>query len=349
MIIKIERGSTVSKWIGTSNSGFSHYAIEELRRIFPTAKFTMLSPGEVYYFETEMPAEDVLSQVVEGETIFLRHIQPIDRELKLAESLDENIANIIDTLSYIEQSFVDKAISVHVRQSKQTDLAFSKVELRQAVAEWLDSINSRMVLKQPELIIAIYMHKDDIWIGFGTPQQMRSDWPGGAIRFQREDGQISRAKFKLLEAEIVFDFDLAQFSNAIDVGSAPGGWTSLLLERGLKVTAIDPAKMDERLLGHPNLTHIQKNASDVKLPKKSVDLIVCDMSWSPIQMSKLILDLQYALKPNAYGIITVKLMHKKGMNSIKEVKQRLASAFHIIDARQLFHNREEITLFIKKI
>lgn len=338
----------MSKWLGTSNSGFSHYAIEELRRILPEAKFTMIMPGEVFYFELEEEADIVLKAINEGETIFLRHIQPIDRIISISGDQDEDIANVVETLSYIEHSFIETHVSVHVRYSKEQSLSLSKLELRQAVVSWLESIGSHIVLKQPELIISIFAHKDELWIGFGTPAEMRSDWPGGAVRFQREEGQISRAKFKLLEAEVAFNIDLSQFSQAIDVGSAPGGWTSLLLERGLKVTAIDPAKMDERLSGHPNLTHIQKNASEVKLPKKSVDLIVCDMSWSPLQMSKLILDLQYALKPHAIGIVTVKLMHKKGMQSIREVKQRLSTAFTILDAKQLFHNREEITLFIQK-
>lgn len=343
-----ERGSNVSKWIGTSNSGFSHYAIEELRRIFSNMKFKMLIPGEVFYFEVDKEADEAMSLIHDGETIFLRHVQPIDRELEISGQQDLDIASMIETLSFIEQSFVDKDISVHVRISKQSIMTLTKLQLRDAVADWLQSINSRVVMKQPALIISIFVHEQYMWIGFGTPEQMKSDWPGGAIRFQREEGQISRAKFKLLEAEIVFNIDLAQFSQAIDVGSAPGGWTSLLLERGLSVTAIDPAKMDDRLQGHPNLTHIRKNASEVKLTKKSVDLIVCDMSWSPLQMSKLILDLNYALKPNAIGIITVKLMHKKGMQSIKEVKQRLSTMFNILGAKQLFHNREEITLFIQK-
>ena len=67
----------------------------------------------------------------------------------------------------------------------------------------------------------------------------------------KEEDQISRAKFKLLEAEQRFGIDFSVARKAIDIGAAPGGWTSLLLERGLKVTAIDPAAMNPRLLGNP--------------------------------------------------------------------------------------------------
>jgi len=69
-----ERGSVVSKWIGTSNSGFSHYAIEELRRIFPEVQFTMLIPGEVFQFEVNSEADEAMSLIHDRETIFLRHI-----------------------------------------------------------------------------------------------------------------------------------------------------------------------------------------------------------------------------------------------------------------------------------
>ena len=337
----------MSKWIGTSNNGFSPYAMEELRRIFESIRFEQLVPGEVFLIEIPKENDEVLAGLEKHECIFLRHIQPIDRELK-AVGDERDLLALRELISYIESSVAHKQVAVHVRASKGAKLAASKAEVRQQLNEALEQAGATISLQSPELIIAVYAHQEYIWVGFGTVEEMRSSWPGGAVRFQREDNQISRAKFKLLEAEQAFGLDFTLFKNAIDVGAAPGGWTSLLLERGLRVTAIDPANLDERLIGYPGLTHLKKNASEVKLPKASFDLLVCDMSWSPNQMSKLVLELQYALMPYAYGIITVKLMHKKGMQSIREVKERLSSSFHILRAKQLFHNREEITLFIQR-
>jgi 23S rRNA (cytidine2498-2'-O)-methyltransferase len=55
-----------------------------------------------------------------------------------------------------------------------------------------------------------------------------------------------------------------------------------------------------------------------------------------------------ALVPGAKAVITVKLMHRKPLQSIREVKERLGTAFVILRSKQLFHNREEITLFAEK-
>jgi 23S rRNA (cytidine2498-2'-O)-methyltransferase len=72
------------------------------------------------------------------------------------------------------------------------------------------------------------------------------------------------------------------------------------------------------------------------------------MSWSPMQMCRLVLDLEETLAPHATAIITIKLMHKKPLQTIREVKERFSTAFIIKRAKQLFHNREEITLYLEK-
>ncbi|MBW7458995.1 SAM-dependent methyltransferase, partial [Paenibacillus sepulcri] len=203
-------------------------------------------------------------------------------------------------------------------------------------------------MQSPDLILSIYAGPEEFYVGWGTPEEQLSDWPGGAIRFQREDGQISRAKFKLLEAERTFKLDFAEYGEALDIGAAPGGWTHLLLDRGLRVTSVDPADLHPSLASYHRLTYLKKNASDVKFNPETFDLLVCDMSWSPMQMAKLVLEQIDALSPGATAIITLKLMHKKPLQTIRDVIAKLESAFVLIKAKQLFHNRDEITLYLIK-
>jgi len=122
----------------------------------------------------------------------------------------------------------------------------------------------------------------------------------------------------------------------------------LLLENGLQVTSIDPGELHPSLLQHPSLTFLKMNASEAKLKENYFDLLVCDMSWSPMQMSRLITDLDTSLKSGAVAIITIKLMHKKPLQTIKDVKERLETVFVLNKAKQLFHNREEITFYLTK-
>lgn len=337
----------MSRWIGTANKGFAPYAMEELRRRFDDLKFQQLSSGEVFSFDTGLDRAGVLAVIAEQEPMFLRHIQPVDREVPLSGTADD-LQELGELIRHAGEQFAGKRTAVHIRRAEGTAYPYSAADTKAVVDAVLQELGSEPALKQPELIISIYAAANQLLIGWGTPQELLSDWPGGAVRFQREEGQVSRAKFKLLEAERAFGLDFAQSRSAVDIGAAPGGWTSLLLERGLAVTAIDPAELHPSLLAYPRLTYLKKNASEVKLAQESFDLLVCDMSWSPMQMCKLVLELQAALASGGIAVITVKLMHRKPLQTIREVINRLQEAFTIRKAKQLFHNRDEITLLLEK-
>ncbi|MEK3881323.1 SAM-dependent methyltransferase [Paenibacillus sp. PL2-23] len=337
----------MSQWIGTSNQTYAPYAIEELRRLLPGASFTQLAAGEVFMMECPMEREEVLALIREREPIFLRHIQPVDRSMRVSGSAAD-LEGLSEMIRNARLMFMDKRTAVHIRRNVKSAFHYSASDTKALLDAVLEEWDAEPVVQQPEVVISIYAADDQLYVGFAPPADMLSDWPGGAVRFQREEGQVSRAKFKLLEAERTFGLQYSDYRSAVDIGAAPGGWTSLLLERGLRVTAIDPADMHPSLLSHPLLTHLKQNASDAKLPLQGFDLLVCDMSWSPMLMSRLVLDLKESLKEGADAIVTVKLMHRKPLQTIREVMERLSTAFHVRKAKQLFHNREEITLHLRK-
>ncbi|WP_424768881.1 SAM-dependent methyltransferase [Paenibacillus sp. sgz302251] len=337
----------MSQWIGTANQGYASYAMEELRRLVEGAAFTQLAAGEVFMISSANGREDTLQMIRQQEPIFLRHIQPVDRVIEINGNANdlEQLSNMVRNAVLL---FENKRTAVHIRRTTKSEFHYSAADTKAVLDAVLEEIGAEPVVQEPEVIIAIYAAVNQLYVGFGTPSDMLSDWPGGAVRFQREEGQISRAKFKLLEAERAFHLNYAKFQHALDIGAAPGGWTSLLLERGLRVTAIDPADLHPSLMAYPTLTYMKRNASEVKLQPGAYDLLVCDMSWSPMLMCKLVLDLDPALSKGGTAIITVKLMHKKPLQTIRDVISRLSTEFVLLKAKQLFHNREEITLYLQK-
>ncbi|MFD1954769.1 SAM-dependent methyltransferase [Paenibacillus thailandensis] len=335
------------RWIGTANRGYSPYAIEELRRLLDGGTFSQLAAGETFLFEAASDKQDVRELIAAKPPIFLRHVQPVEQELEIKGD-ESDLSGLAAIVYDNKERLAGKNVSVHVRKGPVSNFVYTPAETKDALRPSFEALDSELVLQQPELIFAVYAAADKLYAGIGTPDEMLSDWPGGAIRFQREEGQISRAKFKLLEAEKTFGLDLSAYRSALDIGAAPGGWTSLLLERGLQVTAIDPAELHESLKGHPKLAYLKRNASEVKFGSNAFDLLVCDMSWSPMQMVKLVLELQQSLMPQATAIITIKLMHRKPLQTIREVIAKLEACFKVERAKQLFHNREEITLFLIK-
>ncbi|MBJ6363661.1 methyltransferase domain-containing protein [Paenibacillus sp. MAHUQ-46] len=321
--------------------------MEELRRLFKEIKLQQLSSGEVFSFEVPEDREQVLTEIEDHEPIFLRHIQPVDHVITFSEDTDD-LEELVDIVRDARKVFEGKRTAVHLRRVENSPFPYSAADTKAVVEAILIDIGSELSLQQPEQILSLYASKDSLLIGWGTPRELLSDWPGGAVRFQREEGQISRAKFKLLEAERTFGINLAEHKRALDIGAAPGGWTSLLLDRGLDVTAIDPAELHPSLVSNRRLTYLKKNASEVKFSPNSFDLIVCDMSWSPMQMGKLVLDLSQALSSGGDAIVTIKLMHRKPLQTIRDVMQKLQEVFIIRKAKQLFHNRDEITLLLEK-
>ncbi len=335
------------RFIGTANHGFANFAMEELRRLFPGIAFQQLVAGEVFSAEAAAERDEALMAIRAREPIFLRHVQPVDRTLPITGGADD-LQHLSDMVRYAASSFEDRRTAVHIRRTEKSPFPYSPADTKAVLDAVLTEIGSEPVVQEAEMILSVYATGDQLLAGWGTPDEMLSDWPGGAVRFQREEGQISRAKFKLLEAERAFGLRLGAYAQALDIGAAPGGWTSLLLERGTAVTAIDPAELHPSLAGHPRLTYLKRNASEAKLAAESFDLLVCDMSWSPMLMVKLVLELERALKPGAEAIITVKLMHKKPMQTIRDVIAKLETAFVLNRAKQLFHNRDEITLYLTR-
>ncbi|NOU96940.1 methyltransferase domain-containing protein [Paenibacillus sp. LMG 31456] len=334
-----------SVFIGTANHGFGQQAQEEIRRLFGNeAKFSHVVPAEIFLYSLPVGKMDAISKVLEQEPMFLRHMQPVDVELDWDGSVAALQAWIHDSFQLTEGT----KLAIQIRKTEQVS-QLSTGECKKALDSVLtDAYAIVPVAKDAELILSVYLTPERAYAGISKPTDNLSDWAGGAIRFRKEDGQVSRAKFKLLESEVAFGLDFTQYRSAVDVGAAPGGWTSLLLERGIKVTAIDPAKLDAGLLKHPNLTFHKKNASDVVLQPDSFDLLVCDMSWSPRQMARLVKGLLHALQSGGTAIITVKLMHKKPFQTVRELLEDVEPELVLQKAKQLFHNREELTLFFIK-
>jgi 23S rRNA (cytidine2498-2'-O)-methyltransferase len=338
-----------SAWIATSNRGFSVYGLEELRRLFPLKSVTHIVPGEWYRFDADLDRKTVLARLKSREPVFVRHIHPVELIITPREQ-DRSGQERRDLLAFLEtrrDELKGCKIALQMRKAPQTAEGVWD-DIRTALTAWLEQADAVPVVRQADWIFSLTAGRESWYAGLSRPWDNLSDWPGGAVRFRKESGQLSRAKFKLLEAEYVFGLDFSQYRRALDIGAAPGGWTSLLLERGLEVTAIDPAPLDGSLMQHPKLTYLRQNASQAKLAPDDFDLLVSDMSWDPRQTAMIIAKLLPCLRSGGTAVITVKLMHKKPFQTMRSVLERLEPELVLQRAKQLFHNRAELTMFLIK-
>lgn len=343
----IEEQADQSTWIGTANRGFGRLAMNELSRLLGKVKTQSLSPGDVFRFTVALSREEALRRIHEEVPIFLRHLQPVDQVLPPAATAEEALQGIAAWVREAKLPIQGRKVAVQARRAESAAAPAAvtvSAEVKRAVDQVLaEAYGAIPTVQEMEYIISVFEARDGIYVGGSEPRDNLSSWSGGAVHFRKEEGDISRAKYKLMEAEIVFGLDFGTYRSALDLGAAPGGWSSFLLEKGLRVTAVDPADLHPKLLREEGLTYLRKNAADVQFPADEFDLLVCDMSWDPVKMAELVKRLLPSVSRQGLILTTVKLLHGKAFATLRKVEQVLETEAVLVKARQLFHNREEIT------
>ncbi len=185
-------------------------------------------------------------------------------------------------------------------------------------------------------------------VGLSLAADNLSNWAGGMRRFAREEGQISRAEFKLLEAMELFGIVLPAHGVALDLGAAPGGWTRVLRRAGQYVTAIDPGELDPRLADDRGVRYLPITAEQyLQEEPDAFDIIVNDMRMDARDSARLMVAYARLLYPHGWALMTVKLPEHDRQPVLDQTFALLRQAYTVAGARQLFHNRSEITLHLK--
>lgn len=180
--------------------------------------------------------------------------------------------------------------------------------------------------------------------------------PMGIPRLRMPRSAPSRSTLKLDEA---FNFMLSQEEQqhylkngmtAVDLGAAPGGWTWQLVNRGIRVIAIDNGPMNPELMDTGLVQH--ERADGFKYtPEKMVDWLVCDMVERPLHISRLMARwlTQQQCKYAAFNLkLPMKSRYPVVMECLEILEDQLQQAQlnYRIRAKQLYHDREEITCIV---
>jgi 23S rRNA (cytidine2498-2'-O)-methyltransferase len=134
---------------------------------------------------------------------------------------------------------------------------------------------------------------------------------------------------------------------ALDLGAAPGGWTKVLAEHGMQVIALDPAELDPRVAGMPNVSHIRQRAEDY-VADGEFDLLVNDMYLAPDLSAAMMVKMAAYLKPGALALMTVKRVGHNPDLTLEKALPVLSTAYDLVRAKCLFHNRLEVTLLLRR-
>jgi 23S rRNA (cytidine2498-2'-O)-methyltransferase len=180
----------------------------------------------------------------------------------------------------------------------------------------------------------------------------------GIQRVSMASDAPSRSYLKLAEAIEVFLSPKEQASwlkpglTAIDLGAAPGGWTWQLVQRGLKVLAVDNGPLKGAAAGHPGIKHLRQDGFRFR-PQRPVDWLVCDMVEQPQRVAALMTE-WFAGGLTQRAIFNLKLPMKKRVAALRDALDSIRAALdkkgmrYRLEARQLYHDREEVTVFLSR-
>lgn len=178
--------------------------------------------------------------------------------------------------------------------------------------------------------------------------------PGGIPRAVIPLESPSRAWLKLVQALAFAGLETKgthplRGKIAVELGSAPGGASYALLQRGVRVHGIDPGAMDPRVLdyripGGSAFTHLQMTAGEVPphlLPQKA-DLLISDLNLAPAVMIRLVRKMQAQVRASLL-ILTLKINDRAVFAGLKENLAAIRDfAPGPVRVTQLPGNRDEI-------
>lgn len=121
------------------------------------------------------------------------------------------------------------------------------------------------------------------WLSAHVHDARRSGFPGERPPLALPDDAPSRAWLKVEEAIARFGLPLGKGSRVLEIGSAPGGASWAVLQRGATVIGLDPNDMDPRVLAHPKFTHVR--AASTALEPQAIagpfDWLLLDVNVPP--------------------------------------------------------------------
>lgn len=221
-----------------------------------------------------------------------------------------------------------------------------------------------------EQVLSICLTPAGAHSGITLARDMLADWPGGRVVLGRRAEQVSRAEWKLEEllklvgtakelgaGDVGLD-DLAlgpdeagQRRRALDLGASPGGWTRILRLEGYEVWAVDPGDLHPAVAADPEVHHEVTTAGQflATAPAEAAfDLVVNDMRMVAERSCQVMVQAARRLRPGGLAVVTLKVSQKRPAATVERALKVLGKAYEPTFVRQLYHNKNEVTVVARR-
>jgi len=196
-----------------------------------------------------------------------------------------------------------------------------------------------------------FIQGDELLLGSSDVNDS-SAWPMGVPRLRASSDAPSRSALKLEEAFLTLLTPderkrlIKPAMRAADLGAAPGGWSWVLAKQHVRVLAVDNGPMAESALETGLVEHVRADGFTWK-PPQAQDWLVCDMVESPRRVASRMAE-WFAHGWCQHAVFNLKLPMKKRWDETRDCLARFqdrAGRPLVVRAKQLYHDREEVTVF----
>ncbi len=301
---------------------------------------------------SDLSSRKLIAQINFRQLIFTRQWFACDKEkLNLPET--NRLPDILKTIKGFDETFADVELDYPDTNEGKSLSKFCK----QFRPHLLGALKKNQLLSAHSRWRLHLFFTDSLHVNIGiTPVDNSAADSMGIIRLKMPGAAPSRSTLKMEEAIHWFLSGTQQSElikngmSVVDLGAAPGGWTWQFVKRDCLVTAIDNGPMQPTLMQSGMVEHLQTDAFTYA-PKKKVDWLICDMAERPLHVSRLIAR-WFSNGQCSNAIFNLKLPMKKRLATVHECIELLhknlseANIKHRIQAKHLYHDREEITVCI---
>ncbi|MFE8071593.1 23S rRNA (cytidine(2498)-2'-O)-methyltransferase RlmM [Marinobacteraceae bacterium S3BR75-40.1] len=273
-------------------------------------------------------------------------------------SAQDRVGDLLEAMAALEPQVPWGSLEVHVPEGSQ-DGDLSKFARKwtapaaKALREkgWLSARRNPEAARL-ELLLLDFQH---LLIAESLPGH-RAVYAGGRPHLRLPSRAPSRSTLKLEEAfQVLLNPEeretlLLPGMKAVDLGAAPGGWTYQLVQRDMFVTAIDNGPMDEALMESGQVEHLRADGY-AWMPDKPVDWMVCDIVDKPRRTIEMVSRWLVERRCRC-TVFNLKLPMKQRLAEWYLCLERLSELLAQCDgkyevrAKQLYHDREEITVMV---
>lgn len=329
-------------------------AFYQLRQALPGAAFERVGPDSGLVSKPDIAIDAVAGLCRSNRVVFIRHLAQIQSEIEIPQGtvpLDRIIKNVEHALGEPPTDQDDRRVSLQLWTSGYEPVSGAERPdlVRKQLASRLSEVGWEIRRFGSPLVCSVLLANRRVYLGCNRHGGALVDWPGGHIGLAKSPERISRSEFKLEELFQIYDLELSSHGTALDLGASPGGWTRVMRQRGFQVTAVDPAPLDSRLRSDPQVDYVASTVGEYLASSRSrFDIMLNDMRMPADLSIEMMLRGRRLLGPGGTLIMTLKLAAgdtpEYAVRTVERSLKRLNERFDILFARQLFHNRHEVTV-----